>query len=413
MELSSIYKNQSIAKPKNSEFGSISENIFESIILIVDDDQLHCHMISIILKQYGFNDLHFANDGHEALQKACDLKPDLIILDILMPNIDGMEICRQLREMSQFRNTPIIAHTIQHEPEERAEIYDAGVTDIFSKPVSEREVQNRVYMHLEYARMVEGLKQNYLRLTRDLEIARTMQDALMPELSQLANIQKSHKINIESRYESSNELGGDFWGVDIVDADRIFIYIVDFSGHGISASINTFRIHSLISNYKNPAGKNSTPAEYLEKLNRDLFKLLPIEQYATMLCGFVDIKRDRFTYAAAASTAPLKLTLGTRELTCLDPSGFPLGMIEDATYENREVSFEKDEMLFLYSDVLTESQIQKGRMIGHEYFQKICQETSVNVSPDQTFLNRLLKSFNMLVIRPLRDDLTAVTLKRL
>jgi sigma-B regulation protein RsbU (phosphoserine phosphatase) len=402
-----------ISDAENFNFDDVSADILESVILIVDDDELHCQLIAIILTQDGFKNLHFARDGCEALQKARDLLPDMIILDILMPNIDGLEVCRELRKMRQFRNIPIIAHTIKHNPDDRAEIYDAGATDIFPKPVSEREVQNRVYMHLKYSRLVKGLKQYHLRLTRDLEEARSMQDALMPTLGRLEDILKSHGLDIDFQYEASNELGGDFWGVEVLDMDRLFIYIADFSGHGVSASLNTFRLHSLISNYQSPDRKNTTPAEYLEKLNRDLFRLLPVEQYATMLCGIIDLKKDIFTYAAAASTVPVKLTVGTGQMTCLDPIGFPLGMIEDASYDVHEVSFAKGELLFLYSDVLTESQVQNGRMIGNEYFLEMCQQTSANLDRSQKFLDRLMNSFDQLVVRPLRDDLTAVTLKRL
>lgn len=392
----------------------ISEDILGSRILIVDDDELHCQMIAIILTKDGFKNLHYAYSGAEALEKARDLKPDMIILDILMPNIDGLEVCRELRAMKQFKNIPIIAHTIKTDPEARAEIYDSGITDIFPKPVSEREVQSRVYMHLKYAHMVKRLKKYYRRLANDLEEARSMQLALLPNEQLLNRISESHGVEIGNYSESSDELGGDFWGLETLDEDRIVVYIVDFSGHGVSAALNTFRLHSMIaSNLKSRHIKNRYLAKNMESLNRDLFRLLPVEQYATLLCGVIDVKKETFRYVSASSTAPLILNSDTGDITCLDPTGFPLGMIEDATYVEHMVPFKKGDLLFLYSDVFTESPVQNGRMIGDEYFQKMCQEASVNLDAGQTFLERLLKNFDMLTTRPLRDDLTAVTLKRL
>ena len=398
----------------NGSINAIPREILGSSILIVDDDELHCQLIAVILTQDGFQNLHFARDGREALQKAYQLMPDMIILDMLMPNIDGLEVCRQLRSTAEFENIPIIAHTIKHDPEERAEIYEAGATDIFPKPVSEREVHNRVYMYLKYTRLVKGLKDYRERLSNDLLTARSMQNALLPDSSLLDDMAKSHKIEISCQYESSDELGGDFWGINIIDENRILVYITDFSGHGISASLNTFRLHSLITNYQKSQGsKERSPAEKLEILNRDLFKLLPVEQFATMLCGIIDLKNENFTYASAASTIPIKLTVGTREISGLDPSGFPLGMIENATYENHVIPFKKGELLFFYSDVLVESPDQKGQMIGDDYFMELCQETSASLPDDHVFLDRLLKGFDMMVVRPLLDDLTAVTIKRL
>jgi len=389
------------------------DDILDCPVLIVDDDELHCQLISIILSQDGFRNLHFAFDGRQALHKAQEVKPELIILDILMPNVDGLEVCAALRAMAQFKNIPIIAHTIKHAPEDRAEIYAAGATDIFPKPVSEREVQNRVYMHLKYARLVKGLKQYHRRLERDLDIARSMQNALLPERSRLADISRSHGVEIKYYYETSDELGGDFWGIDLLDRDRLFIYITDFSGHGVAAALNTFRLHSLIANYRTtPGGEITQPAEYLEKLNHDLFKLLPVEQYATMLCGIIDLGQNIFTYAAAASTVPVKLRTGSGEVSCLDPSGLPLGMIATASYENRTIPFHQGDLLFLYSDVMTESRNQKGQMIGEDNFIELCGRINSGLGRNQAFLDQLMKSFDMLVVRPLHDDLTAVTLKR-
>jgi len=413
MPTTSISYNRVVSRHDDTSIHDVSDDILDSRILIVDDDELHCQLISIILTQDGFKNIFFAQDGREALQKAKNLMPDMIILDILMPNIDGMEVCRQLRDIPSFRNIPIIAHTIKNSPEERADIYDAGATDIFPKPVSEREVHNRVYMYLKYTKLVKGLRLYHRRLTRDLETARSMQDALLPSLYQLQEISKSHQVEIECQYESSDEVGGDFWAIDVLDDHRLLVYIADFSGHGISASLNTFRLHSLIANYQNHRKITpKSPADKLEMLNSDLFKLLPVEQYATMLCGIIDLEADSFSYASAAATAPLKFTIGQRDIISLDPTGFPLGMIGEATYDVRTVPFKKGETLFLYSDVLTESQDQKGRMIGDDVFVEMCQDTSEKLVLGQSFLDRLMKSFDMMVVRPLRDDLTAVTLTR-
>ncbi len=410
-----------IAHYDNMGIGEISQNILSCCILIVDDDELHCQLMAIILAQDGFHNLHFAKDGREAILKADYLMPDMIILDILMPNVDGLDVCRTLRKKPHFRNTPIIAHTIKNSPEDRADIYDAGATDIFPKPVSEREVHNRVYMYLKYSCMVKGLRQYHDRLARDLGTARSMQDALLPDRPQLDQITKKYQVAVEYKYESSDELGGDFWGIELVDDSRFLIYIVDFSGHGIAASLNTFRLHSIITNYqKNPKNQAASPAKRLKTLNRDLFRLLPVEQYATMLCGEIDVVANTFTYAAAAATAPVKLMVGTERIEFLDPTGFPLGMIEEATYENHTVPFNKGEMLFLYSDVLTEShditRDQKddlnSNMIGEDGFIRLCAQVSLTLKQDNIFLEQILKLFDERVERPLLDDLTAVTFHR-
>ncbi|PCJ36364.1 MAG: hypothetical protein COA93_01710 [Alphaproteobacteria bacterium] len=258
-----------------------------------------------------------------------------------------------------------------------------------------------------------GIKKYYDRLSDDLRVAKTMQKSLLPPQLKIDAISKSHKLNIACQCESPDDLAGNFWGVDVFDADRLFFYMADFSGHGLSAALNTFRLHSIMSVYGHELRDNIlSPAEYLEKLNRDLFALLPTEQYATMLCGIIDLKRDVFTFATAAPPAPVKMTVGLQDMIALDPSGVPLGMIEDAVYEVREIPFKKTEMLFFYSDVLIESQDKKGDMIGEDKFIDFCCEASMAARPPEKFLDYFMEKFDSHVARPLTGDLTAVTLIR-
>jgi len=263
--------------------------------------------------------------------------------------------------------------------------------------------------------MMENLsiKKYYDRLSDDLRIARVMQNSLLPTRAKIEEISKGHKLNIAYQCESPDDLAGDFWGLDVLDDDRLCFYMADFSGHGLSAALNIFRLHSIMSVYGHELRDNIlSPAEYLEKLNRDLFALLPTEQYATMLCGIIDLKRDVFTFATAAPPAPVKMTVGLQDMIALDPSGVPLGMIEDAVYEVREIPFKKTEMLFFYSDVLIESQDKKGDMIGEDKFIDFCCEASMAARPPEKFLDYFMEKFDSHVVRPLTGDLTAVTLIR-
>lgn len=405
--------NHNISRHQNIGINDDEEDILGCCIVIIGGKSHHKSLIPAILSQDGFSNIHFIDAGPTLLQKTLELMPDMIILNMLMSQGDGLEICAALRDIDHFRNIAIIAHTPEYSPDDRARIYDAGATDIFPEPVSGREVRNRVHMYLKYRQGVRGLKEYHERLARDLDIARSMQEAILPPVSRLDQISQSHGLEIASQYEASEELGGDFWGIDVLDADRLFIYVIDFSGHGLSASLNVFRLHSLMWNDQNSDfDRITSPASYLEKLNRALFKLLPLEQYATMLCGIIDVKKNIFTYAAAASTAPVKLSPRSRDVISLDPSGFPLGMIGDATYDDREIAFARGEMLFFYSDALIESLDQEGRMIGESHFREICRTSNADSAKGQSFLETFMKNFNGHVTRPLCDDLTAITITR-
>jgi len=386
----------------------LHEEVMQSCILVVDDIKLSREIISHFLIQAGFENIHFAVDGLDALKKVDKYKPDLLILDIFMPNMNGFEVCKWLRAEEEFKDTPVMIQTAMAETENRAKAFASGATDLLPKPVTPFELTAKVNMHLENSVILNGLKKYHNRLRRDLEVAKNMQSALMPPDEILKKARENFALKIDQKYESSDELGGDFWGMDILDEERVFVYIVDFAGHGVSAALNTFRFHSVMAQYK----YITDPAKHLEKLNKILFELLPVEQYATMFCGIIDLKNDKLTYSAAASTAPIIGKKGSEEIELLDPSGFPLGMIKDATYETREVPFLKGEGLFLYSDVLTESIDQTGKMIGDEGFEAMCRDSFLHMGERMGFLDRFLKIFDMHVVRPLTDDLTAVIIQR-
>ena len=388
---------------------SISQEALSACILIVDDVELNRLLISSYLSKGGFENLHFAVDGLDALDKIKQLNPDLIILDLIMPNMDGFEVCRALRKNELYGDLPILVQTAMSEPEERAEAFEAGATDLVSKPLSPLELVSRTRIHLENRLMLRGLKSYQARLTRDLEVAREMQKALMPRQDFLKQVEDNHRVRLLYQYESSDELGGDFWGLRVVDDNRLFFYIVDFAGHGVSAALNTFRLHSIIDHSENIP----SPEIYLGELNRQLYRLLPVEQYATMLCGFIDVPRGRLVYASAASTSPMIGRQGSGEIRLLDPTGYPLGAMAEASFEKHEVPFAPGDLLFLYSDVLTENPDKNGAPLGEEGLEELFRKSLLDSRVELSLCQIMSENIEQVLQRPYQDDMTAVFLRAL
>lgn len=380
-----------------------------SKILVVDDVELNRQLIASFLQQEGYENIYFAVDGLDALEKVKIHHPDIIILDLIMPNMDGYQVCRELKCDEQYKDIPILVQTALSEAEERVKAFDAGATDLLTKPVVPIELQARVRVHLQNRFLLKDLQEYHKRIRQDLEVARNMQEALLPNPKDLQEISAQYGLQIVQQYESSDELGGDFWGMHRLDEHRVVLYITDFAGHGISAALNTFRLHSLIAQ----APDMSAPDKYLKNLNKQLYKLLPIEQYATMFYGVIDTQNDVLTYSAAASTAPILGHIGSGEITTLDSTGFLLGVSPDATYEVHETPFKKDDILFLYSDAITESLDLTGKMVGDDGLSAIAKRCLARSKNAEDFFTRFFKIYDARVPKPLADDLTAVTLQRL
>lgn len=321
-------------------------------VLVIDDADFSREIVGHILRSAGISKLLFAKDGVEGMMMTNIHMPDLVIVDLIMPRMDGFEYCRQVRANQKLWDIPIIVQTAVAEPEKRADAFNAGATDVLTKPINAQEFVARVLLHLDKMALLKRLKDFNVRVEAELESARQMQNSLLPRSSELGDIKRMMPIDIASYFAASSELSGDFWGVEALSDDELAFYLVDFTGHGVMAALNTFRLHTLISSEFKPM---NNPGEYLTKLSAKLYGLLMEQHFATMFYGVIDFKKETLSYACAASPSPVLMRQGdTESVRLVDGSGLPLGIISDAAYETQILEFKKGDTILCYSDALIE-----------------------------------------------------------
>jgi phosphoserine phosphatase RsbU/P len=341
-----------------------AEPILDACILIVDDSGVTRATIVAHLRAAGFSNIIQAVDGVDGLQRARAHHPELVITDLMMPNMDGFELCRRLRAEPDFAQVPILVETAMEKPEQRVDVFDAGASDLICKPLNVREFIGRVRVHLERGRLIERLSEYQRRMNQELYQARIVQAMLLPTDVTVAQMQARYPLQLASHYEASIGIGGDFWGIDAIDPDRCRIFCADFAGHGVSAALNTFRLHAFISREALDA---TEPHEWLMRLNAFLCDVLPVGQYATMFCAVVDFRLGTLQYAAACAPPPMVLSAGgDAAFHAVDGAGVPLGIRADATYESRAVAFPTGSVLFVYSDALIETPDALNPIFDHE-----------------------------------------------
>ncbi|WP_142850008.1 PP2C family protein-serine/threonine phosphatase [Telmatospirillum sp. J64-1] len=372
-------------------------------VLVVEDSEVNRRLLEALLRSAGVGHILCAADGREGLKLAAIFLPDLIVLDLMMPHMDGFEMCRRLRADPAFAEVPVLIQTALDSADKRGDIFAIGATDLVTKPLHARELVARVRLHLHNRFLIRRLREDQARLEQELALARQMQQDLLPSPARIAALQDETGVVIESLFETSSELGGDLWGMERLPQGRIALFTVDFCGHGTTAALNVFRLHTLMAQIE-PEGMDA--AGHLGRLNSALAGLLPVGQYATMLYAILDPAEDRLVYAAAAAPSPI---LGGPEgWQPLDGSGLPLGVLKSAAWENRSHSFPQGSALFLYSDALTESPMgESGAMLGEERILTLLPATGGEARLD-SILGPVLSSIH----RPLPDDLTAVLLCR-
>jgi len=376
-------------------------------ILIVDDDDLICDFVKMHLEIDGFQNIEIALNGALALEKVETFNPDLMILDMSMPVLDGFGVLRQLRANSETADLPVLVTTALDTHEGRNEILRHGATNYITKPIDGELLIQRSRDLLERRLLLSELTRYRNRLENELAAARDMQGEIIPSKEDAREIAGRYGCEISSHYRSSSELGGDSWGIRALDDSRFMIFIADFAGHGVAAALNTFRLDAIIKEIDRPP---SSPAAFLSNVNTSLHQLLQPGQFATMLCAIVEPSKDRLVFAGAASPEPIVGSSLSNEARLEDASGVLLGARHGSTYEDRVIDFPEGSFLFLFSDALFESPRKDGSSIETEGVLDLAVKALETKARNP--LDFVLDRFDAAVEHPLTDDLTTVWLSR-
>src|SRR6185312_3747535 len=174
-----------------------------------------------------------ATSGAKALAIAvADEKPDLILLDVMMPEMDGYEVCRRLKADVATREIPVIFLTAQTEAEDETRGFEVGAVDYVHKPFSPAVMKARVHTHLVLRETREKLAQQLLAIQKELETARLIQQSILPE-----TVPQIEGLDIAARYLPMASVAGDFYDFIVVDDKRVGILMADVSGHGMPAAL--------------------------------------------------------------------------------------------------------------------------------------------------------------------------------
>ncbi|ALJ34358.1 fused response regulator/phosphatase [Azospirillum brasilense] len=378
-------------------------------VLVVDDNRVNRHLLQALLERGGVTRIDMAEDGNDALARLDAFRPDLILLDLMMPNLDGFEMCRRLRAIPAWKDLPVLVQSSLNRAEDRAKAFAAGATDYVTKPINAVELLARVRIHLQNRALLHDLQRFHERTESELSLARKMQERLMPSPERLAEVEAAAGVGIAAHFAPSSELGGDFWDLrhDTVapGQGRTMLYMVDFSGHGVGAALNTFRLHAICQQMD---VSGLTPGEFLSTVNRRLCALLPNGQFATMLAGMVEPAENRFVYASAGSTRPMVWAPGDAAPLLGDSAGLPLGLLASAEYEERSLPLPPGGRLFLYSDGAIE--IPVGNDVLDEPGLAALVAERMGETDGGGFLDGLLDRLR--AVGPIDDDLTALLLTR-
>lgn len=335
-------------------------------VLLIDDQPIVGESVRRMLADESDIVLEYCQDPTDAIQRANQFAPTVILQDLVMPEVDGLTLVRFIRANPGTREVPLIVLSSKEEPTVKAEAFARGANDYLVKLPDRVELIARIRYHsrgyialLErneaYRRLAESRKQ----LADEIDQAAQYVRSLLP-----TPLQKG-AIRTDWRFVPSTQLGGDSFGYHWLDDDHFALYLLDVSGHGVGASLMSVSAMNVIGSKSLPNVDFCQPSQVLGGLNVAFDMDRHDGKYFTIWYGVYQPSTRRLHYAGGGHPPGALFggsTRETAELMLLESDGPAVGFGMDLEFESQEVILPDYARLYLFSDGAFEIQIADGPM---------------------------------------------------
>lgn len=321
------------------------KNLSDCRVLLVDDAKANLDILVEGLKSD--HKLSLALNGEMALQVASRTPPDLVLLDIVMPGLDGYEVCRRMRQMPETAEVPIMFLSSLEEVQNKTRGFEAGANDYLTKPFEMLEVKARVRSLLKAKAYSDAVKE---QIASELRVAREIQMGMLPH--DFAGVEQAYRVGFSALLEPAREVGGDLYGICAAAPDRLVIFLGDVSGKGIPASLFMVRAITLARLLSREVAE---PERILARLNDELAADNPSGMFVTFLCAVFEPKSYRLTLANAGHCRPVLLPAGDRPRWAVKNLGTALGFEPGLEFERTELTLRESDTVIFYTDGVSEA----------------------------------------------------------
>lgn len=350
--------------------------VLKGRVLVVDDEPTNRLTLRMILEKAGCT-VSLADNGLEALKLAQLNPPDLALVDVMMPEMDGFEVCRRLKENQKTYHTPVIMVTSLQDVKDLEKGFNAGATDYVTKPFRARELLARVRNSLNLKEKTDELRRQKQKLSREIELAGALQQTML-ELPPFL----SEQLFIDYEYRPSMNVSGDVFDQVVFPDGRLCVYLADAAGHGVAAALMSSFLKSaaleVVRSQTNP-----TPSGICEEINtRFLATIKMPTAYATLFLGIFDPVSNSWNCMNCGHPSPIFVARdGTTSFPFRTGGGLPIGLASSKvnyTIED-EISLvvEQGDTLFFYTDGLNEAAHKEtGEECGQDILAEAIQKTA-------------------------------------
>ncbi len=361
-------------------------------ILVVDDMEQNIDLISRYLTKGGY-DVISATNGPAAIRKARIFKPDLILLDLLMPQMTGFEVCKILKNDNDTKYISILIISALDSNDTRTRSLEVGADDFISKSFDKTLLMSKVKSLLRIKHLSDQLKQQFSELQEkndilnfQLNMAMQVQRSLIEQNNFIFN-----NVNFISKYLPALDIGGDMYDMVKIDNSNIAVIIGDVSGHGISAALLTAMLKMM---FRNIISITHIPSEVLNKMNTEFCNIFTnkiIDVYSCVFYALIDTTSKKILCSNAGHTLPIFVSAKNDLAYEIDIHGLPIGMMENTNYNTKTISFTNGDIIFFHTDGLGDSLYKDT---NEEFVSKLKDLlVSVKSMPIEQIVNDVLEQF--------------------
>ncbi len=361
-------------------------------ILIADGARINRVLIKKILSQ-SIKDLEFAeaDNGKDVLRLVDQMQIDLIILDLVMPERDGYQVLKELKNSPQHHDIPIIVNSALADISAIEKTLREGAIDYFKKPLSPNDMKvvlplkaRNALLLYEQSKTINKL--NY-QVNQELKNAHTFAEIMLPRPNAVDD------VALYFKYHPSMAVGGDYFDCTEIDGRTHFI-IADVTGHGIAAGMASSMVKML---YRKCIEKPAIePHQILAEMNHDIFTMFDysLNKYF-MFTAFVGIIEDgQLSYANAGQPYPLIYNKAADQFNCIEQNGFLVGMMDGVSYQTETMPIHAGDAIFLYTDGLFCSG-DGGDFTDWQKVEKLANQFKFDLAEPDQFLEEIVYAFEV------------------
>lgn len=348
-------------------------------ILVIDDTPNNLILLQELLSDEGYEIL-LSNGASHAFTTLKKELPDLILLDIMMPEMNGYEVCKLLKEDVRTATIPVIFLSALNDLFDKVKAFQCGAVDYITKPFQIEEILVRIETHLTILRQQKDLELRNYKLTEEIRKRKEIEFQLKKQNEQIkAELNHASQyvlsllpsppkfpLKVEQLFFPSLQLGGDIFGYFWLNEDEFVIYLLDVAGHGVRSALLSVSLFNLLQNKSLFNVNFSSPKSVLTELNNMYSMSDDGEDYFTLWYGVYHQRTRQLTYACAGHPPALLFSKSfpDNQFSTLSDDNIAIGLVSQCDFQERSCFIPPDSSLYLYSDGIYEVETDAEKYWG-------------------------------------------------